>query len=120
MVKEFKDTISFPFSCTSKPESENFYLIYSLYWELIQKYSTEGKNIFHSGRLPKNGEADRFRQGWGGQMYNYYYQYYPETVQKTEFSVKRGSKRQMFEKVWKLTPSLITKYIGPKIVRRFP
>ena len=26
MVKEFKDTISFPFSCTSNPDSENFIL----------------------------------------------------------------------------------------------
>lgn len=120
MVKEFKDTISFPFSCTSNPNSEIFHLIYSLYWEIIKKFSLEGKNIFHSGRLPKSGEADKFRQGWGGTMYNYYYQYYPQTVQKTEFNVKRSSKREMFEKVWRMTPTMITRFLGPKIVKRFP
>lgn len=120
MVKEFKDTISFPFSCTSDPNSKIFNLIYSLYWEIIKKYSLEGKNICHSGRLPKSGEADQFRQGWGGTMHNYYYQYFPQTVQKMEYSVKRGSKRQMFEKVWKMTPQIVTKVVGPLIVRRFP
>ena len=120
MVKEFKDTISFPFSCTSDPKSEVFKLIYSLYWEIIKKYSLEGKNICHSGRLPKSGEADQFRQGWGGTQYNYYYQYYPQTTQKMEYNVKRSSKRQMFEKLWKITPSPITKVIGPRIVKKFP
>jgi len=120
MVKEFKDTISFPFSCTSDPGSEHFNLIYNLYWELIKSYSNKGKNIFHSGRLPKSGEADAFRQGWGGQMNNYYYQYYPATNLRTEFNVKRSSKREAFEKLWKIAPSPITKTIGPMIVRRFP
>lgn len=120
MVKEFKDTISFPFSCTSDPNSEVFNLVYSLYWEIIKKYSLEGVNICHSGRLPKSGEADQFRQGWGGIQYNYYYQYYPQTTQKTEYNVKRSSKRLMFEKVWKLTPQFVTKVVGPVIVRRFP
>jgi hypothetical protein len=120
MVKEFKDTISFPYSCTYAPEYKEFNLIYSLYWEIIKKYSLEGKNICHSGRLPKSGEADKFRQGWGGTMYNYYYQYYPQTTQKTEYNVKRSSKRQMFEKVWKMTPQIVTKVVGPLIVRRFP
>jgi hypothetical protein len=120
MVKEFKDTISLPFSCTVNPESEEFNLIYSLYWEIIKKYSLEGINICHSGRLPKSGEADEFRQGWGGTQYNYYYQYHPQTTQKTEYNIKRSSKRQMFEKVWKMTPSIVTKAVGPLIVRRFP
>ena len=120
MVKEFKDSISFPFSCISDPKSKVFNLIYSLYWEIIKKYSLEGKNICHSGRLPKSGEADQFRQGWGGTQYNYYYQYYPQTSQKTEYNVKRSSKRQMFEKAWKITPKIVTKVVGPLIVRRFP
>jgi serine/alanine adding enzyme len=120
MVKEFKDTISFPFSCTCDPNSENFHLIYNLYWELIKSYANKGKNICHSGRLPKSGEADAFRQGWGGQMHNYYYQYYPATNLKTEFNVKRSSKREAFEKLWKIAPAPITKIIGPQIVKRFP
>jgi serine/alanine adding enzyme len=120
MIKEFKDTISFPFSCTSDPESKEFNLVYSLYWEIIKKYSSEGKNICHSGRLPKSGEADQFRQGWGGVQYDYYYQYYPQTTKKTEFNVKRGGKRQMFEKVWMITPQIVTKFVGPLIVKRFP
>lgn len=120
MVKEFKDTISLPFSCTSDPGSEVFNFIYALYWEIIKKFSLEGKNICHSGRLPKSGDADQFRQGWGGTQYNYYYQYHPMTTQKMEFNIKRNSKRQMFEKVWKITPSPVTKIIGPQIVKRFP
>lgn len=120
MVKEFKDTISFPFSCTSDPNSEDFYLIYSLYWDLIKSYASNGKNIFHSGRMPKSGDADGFRQGWGGKMHNYYYQYFPATIQKTEFNVKRSSKREAFEKLWKIAPTPITRTIGPMIVKRFP
>ncbi len=46
--------------------------------------------------------------------------YYPNTNTKTEFNQKKGYKRDLFEKVWKITPPFLTNRIGPKIVKQFP
>ena len=120
MAKEFKDTVSFPFTCLTKDDEFTRLSVYKLYWELIQHFADKGKNIFHSGRIPNTDIADEYRLGWGGTKYTYYNQYHPKTVSQTEFTQKRSKKREMFEKIWVATPRFITNVIGPKIVKQFP
>ena len=52
MVKEFKKTVSFPFTCMSLHAGETY--VYRLYWELIRRFALAGREIFHSGRIPNN------------------------------------------------------------------
>ncbi len=120
MVKKFKDTVSFPFTCINTTDSRNRMFAYSLYWGLIRKFASEGTRIFHSGRIPETDLTDDYRLGWGGTKYRYYYQYYPDNMAKTEYAVKRGRKREIFESCWKLMPRSIVKMVGPHIVRQFP
>ena len=120
MAKEFKDTVSFPFTCLTKDNDFTRLSVYHLYWELIQYFAEKDMNIFHSGRIPNTNIADEYRLGWGGTKYTYYNQYYPKTVSQTEFTQKRSKKRELFEKVWTFTPRIITNIIGPKIVKQFP
>jgi hypothetical protein len=116
LVKEFRDTVSFPFTCHA-PRSEK--QVYRLYWELILNYQEAGFRIVHSGRIPNNDDTDAYRLGWGGKKHAYFYQYHPGTS-ATEYSKKRGIKRQLVEKCWKNLPVSVAGAIGPMIVRRFP
>jgi serine/alanine adding enzyme len=118
LVKEFKATVSFPFTCVEGDNNETW--PYRLYWELIKHFSLQGKEIFHSGRIPKDDSTDQYRLGWGGTKYNYFYQYYPHGTMTTEFSRKKGRKRELIERLWKMMPQYLARLIGPYVVKQFP
>lgn len=120
MVKEFKDTVSLPFTCLA--ESRNGFSLpaYDLYWKLIKSFAAGGKTIFHSGRIPLNDATEAHRLGWGGVKYPYYYQYYPNIATRTEHATKRGTKRELIEKIWKRLPLSVANILGPRIVKYFP
>ena len=120
MVKKFKKTVSFPFSCVLPRKREGELAAYGLYWNLISRFAAEGFEIFHSGRIPKNQETARYRLGWGGTLFPYYYQYYPNTSGPTEFTTRRGLKRRIASFVWKRLPIAAARSLGPRLVRRFP
>jgi hypothetical protein len=120
MVKEFKDTISFPFTCLAKKDDGISLPAYALYWELIKYFATGGKTIFHSGRIPLTDDAEPHRLGWGGVKYQYFYQYYPNIGTKTEYTTKRGKKRELIEECWKRLPLSVAIILGPRIVKYFP
>ena len=120
MVKKFRDTVSFPFSCLRDQSDKTELFAYALYWKLITTLATTGIRIAHSGRIPETDETFRYRLGWGGTKYSYYYQYYGLGEGKTEFSNKRGRKRQIIEAVWKRMPVSVARAIGPIVVRQYP
>jgi hypothetical protein len=121
MIKEFKDTVSFPFTCVPYKDGKTGVAEYRLYWELINRFASEGKRIFHSGRIPRTDRTDPYRLGWGGVQYDYYYQYYPDSNKTTtEFSKRKGRKREIFESCWKKMPRGIAGLLGPRIVKQFP
>ena len=121
LVKEHKQTVSFPFTCLPDDSDRSLSFGYQLYWQLIRKFSQEGKAIFHSGRIPKTDETYAYRLGWGGRQQGYYYQYYPNMGGgKTEFKKKASRKRQLVSMLWKRLPLSIANLVGPTIVRQFP
>jgi hypothetical protein len=120
MIKEFKDTVSFPFTCIPDITETSLMFAYRLYWQLIVKYAMEGKRIIHSGRIPCTDDVDPYRLGWGGTRYQYYYQYYPDGGKNSEFNAKRGKKRGLMEQIWKRLPSSVTSSLGPRVVKYFP
>lgn len=121
MMKSFKKTVSFPFTCTRGVSEEDIRTVYRLYWTLIARYSAEGYEIFHSGRIPKNGQTDGYRLGWGGAPYGYFYQYYPAgATGPMEFASRRNRKRKVFEAAWRIAPRALTRALGPYFVRQFP
>lgn len=120
MVKKYKRTVSFPFTSLTSLTARAELLAYNLYWQLIEKFAEEGFLIFHSGRIPNNDEANRYRLGWGGTRHPYFYQYYPGSENKTEFAVKRGRKRQMASSVLRRMPVVVSRVIGASIAKRFP
>lgn len=120
VVKVFKKTVSFPFTCLPDGEAENEMFAYNLYWRLIKHFASQGFEIAHSGRIPQNDQTNAYRLGWGGKKYGYFYQYYPDPGTKTEYAVKRGRKRKIFQSAWKMLPRSAAGILGPHIVKHFP
>jgi hypothetical protein len=120
LVKQFKKTVSFPFTCARGDDRLNVSHVYMLYWKLIKHYSDNGMEIFHSGRIPRTNKTNRYRLGWGGTDYTYWYQYWPRRSSATEFSKKRGLKRELLSTLWKMAPTPILRFLGPRIVARYP
>ncbi len=120
LTKEFKDTVSFPFTCIARDDERHRMYAYALYWKLITLFASQGKRIYHSGRIPANNAAEAYRLGWGGTPYDYYYQYYPAGDSMRGESRKKGRKRELFESVWKRLPMSVAGWLGPSIVKRFP
>jgi hypothetical protein len=120
MVKEFKNTISFPFTCLAEKDIPVALPAYALYWKLIEHFAARGKDIFHSGRIPLSDDTEPHRLGWGGTKYRYYYQYAPNSPTRTEYASKRGRKRDLFKQGWKRLPLGIAGYLGPYVVKQFP
>jgi hypothetical protein len=120
LVKEFKDTVSFPFTCIAADDDLHRMFAYDLYWKLISRFHAKGTRIYHSGRIPSNNDVEPYRLGWGGQQYGYHYQYYPGNGAVRRESNKKGRKRELFEALWRRVPLALAGRIGPAIVRRFP
>ena len=120
MVKEFKDTISFPFTCLADSAGPVALPAYALYWKLIEHFAEMGKAIFHSGRIPTTDETEPHRLGWGGTKHQYFIQYHPNTATKTEYATRRGRKRALFEEGWKRLPLGLADFLGPRVVKHFP
>lgn len=120
MVKKFRDTVSFPFSCLKDQSEQTNLFAYNLYWQLMCTLAKQRIRIAHSGRIPITDAAFGYRLGWGGTKYNYYYQYHGYSEQKTEFSTKRGPRRQLVETVWKKMPGSFAQVLGPVVVKQFP
>jgi hypothetical protein len=121
MTKEFRDTVSFPFSSIPDMSETSVRYMYVLYWKLIQFYIEKPLRIFHSGRIPQSEDVEAYRLGWGGEKHTYFYQYYPnnQSVQ-TEHKKKRGKKREIAEACFRHMPLPIFKIVSPKIVSNFP
>ncbi len=120
MVKKFRDTVSYPFTCLRDQSDLNVLFAYNLYWQIISKLAKQGIRISHSGRIPITEAAFGYRLGWGGTKYSYYYQYYGYGEKQMEFSTKRGRKRQLAESVWKKMPMSVAQVLGPVVVKQFP
>lgn len=120
MVKTFKDTVSFPFTCLPGHDERSELFVYSLYWQLIERLASAGIRILHSGRIPRGELSPAYRLGWGGTKYNYYYQFHQRGKTNGQTAGTRGANRSAFESVWKKIPMAVAGTIGPAIVRQFP
>jgi hypothetical protein len=120
MLKIFRKTVSFPLTAVPDTAERSHKSVYWLYWQLISHFTEKKFEIIHSGRIPIDESVPRFRLGWGGEKKPYFYEYYPNVNRMTEFSLKRGIKRRLFSRFWRLLPKVVAAQLGPSIVRKFP
>lgn len=90
-----------------------------MYWQLLTRAVERGQEAFDFGRATRDGNTFNFKKQWGAEPSSAVWQYY---VRKGTCGDMRptGKKTQMMIRVWQHLPLVITRLIGPYIVRGIP
>ena len=91
-----------------------------LYWEVL-KFAIKNKyQYFDFGRSSKNSNTFRFKQQWGAIPKQMYWHYWlPENVELPGLNPD-NPKFALAISIWKRIPVIITKWLGPLIVKNLP
>jgi serine/alanine adding enzyme len=93
---------------------------YLLFWEII-KYSCEKcLDFFDFGRSQPNTGVFLFKEGWGAEPKQLYYQFYLNKVKKMPDTGQSNPKRQKFAKVWSKLPLHLANKVGPILRSNIP
>jgi len=120
IIIKYKDTIITPYIGSLK-QYRNQGTNYYQYWEII-KFCNENKiRHFELGRSPKGSSHEKFKEKWGAQKLQAYYNYYLINRKFTYKTVSQPSYLFVSAvQVWKKLPVGITKWLGHRFFRYIP
>jgi FemAB-related protein (PEP-CTERM system-associated) len=90
-----------------------------LYWHLLKRAVERGQSVFDFGRCSADSSTFRFKKQWGAEASPATWQYY---VRKGNISAVRPENPRYGRmiRIWQQLPVLLTRLIGPQIVRGIP
>ena len=90
-----------------------------MYWQLLTRAVERGQQTFDFGRSTRDGNTFSFKKQWGAEPSPAVWQYY---VRKGTCGDMRpsGKKTQTLIRIWQHLPLVITRLIGPYVVRGIP
>jgi FemAB-related protein (PEP-CTERM system-associated) len=91
-----------------------------LYWECLQYAVRAQKRYFDFGRSTVGSGTYAFKQRWGAKDTQLYWHYWLNQGKQMPNLTPHNPKYQVAVKVWQRLPLLITKVVGPHIVRNLP
>lgn len=114
----FRETLEVPFASTLRRYN---YLCPNmlLYWELI-KIAIENKcRTFDFGRSTKNAATYKFKEQWGAQPKQLFYQFILPGQDMPNLSPE-NPKYKLFINAWKRMPLSIANILGPYLIKNIP
>ena len=116
----YKQTIITPY-IGSLPRSRSLRSNYLQYWGIIENCPAEQVSCFDMGRSPRGSTHARFKQKWGCDELQTYYNYLLVNQRKRYRSVSRPSAVQrLAATIWKRLPLALTTALGPRLFRYIP
>jgi serine/alanine adding enzyme len=91
-----------------------------LYWEAIQFAIRNGFNKFDFGRSTPNEGTYSFKRQWGAQPVQLYWQYLMDGQNSIPDLNPSNPRYQTAIRIWQRLPLLVTRILGPMIVRNIP
>ena len=91
-----------------------------LYWEAIKRSCEKGCKYFDLGRSAWNAGTFKFKEQWGAEPKQLYYQYYSPKPGKVSGLNASDLKVRCFISIWKRLPIFIAKPLGPVLRRYIP
>lgn len=90
-----------------------------LYWSLLQRSLERGQSVFDFGRCSADSNMFRFKKQWGAEAVPATWQYY---LREGHISAVRPENPRYGRiiRIWQQLPVLVTRLIGPQIVRGIP
>jgi len=119
LVRHYKGTVSEVIG-NDLPEFRHMNPNQLLEWKLIENAAINGYKHYNFGRTIKDSGSYFFKLGWGAEPVQLYYQYYLKNAKSIPNTSHINPKRQLFSRLWRHLPIIITDTLGPAIRRRFP
>ncbi len=91
-----------------------------LYWDAIRYSCERGCKYFDLGRSEWNSGTFRFKEQWGAQPKQLYYQYYSTKPGNVSGLNASDLKVRCFRSIWKRLPVFIANPLGPVLRRYIP
>jgi FemAB-related protein (PEP-CTERM system-associated) len=90
-----------------------------LYWNLLDRAMQRGQEVFDFGRCSVDSNMFRFKKQWGAQPQPATWQYY---LREGTISAVRPDNPRFGRliRIWQALPVILTRLIGPQIVRGIP
>jgi FemAB-related protein (PEP-CTERM system-associated) len=115
----FGDTI-LPYYAGASPEAPSLAANNFMYWELIKWAGEQGFRCFDFGRSKKGTGSFAFKSQWNMDMKPLDYQVFLVKRDTVPNFSPLNPKFEMAIRVWQKLPLLVTKWLGPSVVRWFP
>ncbi|MEA1895458.1 MAG: FemAB family XrtA/PEP-CTERM system-associated protein [Euryarchaeota archaeon] len=93
---------------------------YLLFWDAIKDSCEKGFTFFDFGRSQPNTGVFLFKEGWGAESKQLYYQYYLHNAKSVPDTGQSNPIRQRFARIWCKLPALLTNKIGHVLRRNLP
>jgi FemAB-related protein (PEP-CTERM system-associated) len=90
-----------------------------MYWHLLERATQRGQHTFDFGRSSHDSPTMRFKKQWGASPANSEWQFYLRRGQVAGMQ-KENPRYQRFIRIWQKLPVMLTRLIGPRIVRGIP
>jgi len=90
-----------------------------MYWHLLQRAVARHQRVFDFGRSSLDSSTYRFKKQWGAEPHSAVWQYYVRHGSPGDMRRENG-KYNRFITVWQQLPVVLTRLIGPVIVRGIP
>lgn len=119
LVSWFRETVEIPWASSIR-EYNHLCPNNLLYWTALQLAMKNGFKKFDFGRSTPGEGTYKFKEQWGAKPLSLHWQYQlPEGGSLPELNIK-NPKYEMAIKIWQKLPLLVTKLLGPYIVRNIP
>lgn len=91
-----------------------------LYWEVLKHAIDKGFKEFDFGRSSRDASTYRFKQQWGAQPEQLHWHYHLIKGQEIPAITTSNAKYALMINMWKKLPIMLTRWLGPMIVRNIP
>lgn len=115
----FKNTVEGLWAC-SLDEYHKFYPNEFMYWKHLEYASNQGFSYFNFGRSSKDSGSFRFKEKFGAQVQQLYWQYYLNKTATMPYANSRDWKYEIARRVWRRLPLPVCRALGPYIRKYVP
>jgi len=113
------DTLEIPLASTVR-DVNHLSMNMLLYWEVLKFAVENGFRYFNFGRSSKDAGTFRFKQQWGAKPRQLYWHYWLNEGNDLPSLNPHNPKYALAINTWKKLPLVVTKWLGPRIVRNLP
>jgi FemAB-related protein (PEP-CTERM system-associated) len=115
----YRDTLEIPWASTIR-DFNHLSVNMLLYWEILRYAISKGYKYFDFGRSTRDSGAFRFKQQWGAMPKTLYWHYWLNGTNELPSLNPTNPKYLMMINTWKRLPIVVTKLLGPMIVKNLP